>query len=298
MDLVAVLRIQNHAQVIFSDPIVIRYGNGVQNYKKKDGKDGPAKLPCPVLEFRVVNRLWDQIGGEIMDARLNVVADIEGGDEESKFLDSMTWGSRSFLRERSAESTRSAARMVVAPPLQESPSASKNHQGSVFLRSNTISKLLQRHHLHTADAANSNRLMVNKRAFHHLMIEVSEHPFFKRVWLARHVIDDSSPLLKPKVRQQIRKNMGYWPENLNSYEAVRSSLQFNQLLVSLNGVSNVSAAGVYAQKVYDFMDVHVGYQFVGILYKDADGTLEVDEVLINDVRQQQGGGGEPLILGK
>jgi hypothetical protein len=68
-----VLRIQSHAQVIFSDPIVIRYGSGVQQGADQDGalddeKDGPKRLPCPVLEFRVINRLFGETGGEIMDA--------------------------------------------------------------------------------------------------------------------------------------------------------------------------------------------------------------------------------------
>ena len=129
-------------------------------------------------------------------------------------------------------------------------------------------------------------------------IEASEHPFFKRVWLARHVLDDASPLLTQKTRRAIRRNGGFWPAHLNSYEAVRRSLDFNQILVSLNGVSNVSAADVYAQKIYDVVDVNIGYQFVNVLYRDAkDGTLKVDTTLINDVREQNGGGGEPLLLG-
>lgn len=120
----------------------------------------------------------------------------------------------------------------------------------------------------------------------------------KRVWLARHVLDDSSPIVKPRVRRQIRRNRGYWPERLNSYACVRDSLQFNQILVSLNGVSNVSASDVYAQKIYDFVDINVGYQFVNILYRDAsDGSLQIDIDLLNDVREQNGGGGEPLIVG-
>jgi len=42
-------------------------------------------------------------------------------------------------------------------------------------------------------------------------------------------------------------------------------------------------------------DVNVGYQFVNLLYRDSDGQLGVDVDLINDVREQTGGGGEPLI---
>ena len=130
-----------------------------------------------------------------------------------------------------------------------------------------------------------------------MTIEAGEHPFFKRVWLGRHVLDDTSPILKPRVRRQIRRNNGYWPAKLNNYESVRESIQFNQILVSLNGVSNVSASDVYAQKIYDFVDINIGYQFVNLLYKDSDGTLKVDTDLINDVRQQRGpDSGEPLIL--
>lgn len=45
----------------------------------------------------------------------------------------------------------------------------------------------------------------------------------------------------------------------------------------------------------DFVDVNIGYQFVNILYRDTDGSLGVDIDLINDVREQDGGGGEPLM---
>lgn len=63
-----VLRIQSRAQVIFSDPIVIRYGPGVERVydeNEDDAKDN--KAPCPVLEFRLANRLFNEVGGEIMD---------------------------------------------------------------------------------------------------------------------------------------------------------------------------------------------------------------------------------------
>jgi hypothetical protein len=46
----------------------------------------------------------------------------------------------------------------------------------------------------------------------------------------------------------------------------------------------------------DFVDVNIGYQFVNILYRNSDGSLGVDIDLINDVREQNGGGGEPLMV--
>lgn len=118
--------------------------------------------------------------------------------------------------------------------------------------------------------------LVTKHIFSKMSVEAGDHPFFKRVWLARHVLDEHSPIVKPRVRRLIRKNGGFWPTKLNKHEAVRNSLKFNQILVSLNGVSNVSASDVYAQKIYDFVDINIGYQFVNILYREADGTLGVD----------------------
>lgn len=45
--------------------------------------------------------------------------------------------------------------------------------------------------------------------------------------------------------------------------------------------------------------VNIGYQFVNLLYRDPkDGALKVDTSLINDVREQNGGGGEPLMMGQ
>jgi hypothetical protein len=138
--------------------------------------------------------------------------------------------------------------------------------------------------------------LVTKRIFSKMHLEASEHPFFKRVWLARHVLDEHSPLLKPKVRRHIGRNGGFWPERLNSYEGVRESLKFNQIVVSLKGVSNISAAHVFAQKIYDHVDLSVGYRFQNLFFRNLDGHIQVDKDLINDVIEQKGGGGEPLMV--
>lgn len=53
-------------------------------------------------------------------------------------------------------------------------------------------------------------------------------------------------------------------------------------------------ASVYKQRVYDYVDTVVGYQFVNALYRGRHGALKVDLRLINDVVEQNGGGGEPL----
>jgi hypothetical protein len=302
-----VLRIQSHAQVLFSDPMVIRYGAGLaessiagqESASEDDDDDGLAqkKLPCPVLEFRVVNRLFNEVGGEIMDATLNVVANVDANDADPSIRDALDSDRQRFVRNQQEANLRAGGGVE-----SDSMTEQYSHSDSVSTRSGSLRNrilapldtILNKREHQQVDEDPTARL-VNKRIFSKMLIEASDHPFFKRVWLARHVLDETSPILKPRVRRQIRRNGGYWPEKLNSWQAIRESLQFNQILVSLNGVSNVSASDVYAQKIYDYVDINCGYQFVNLLYRDTDGSLKVDTDLINDVREQSGGGGEPLI---
>jgi len=92
-----IARVQSIAQIKFSDPICIRYGTGVMQSndttddEDNDNDDGLSKkdadtidLPCPVLEFRLVNLLNGEKGGEIVNASVNVVASILVADDESE----------------------------------------------------------------------------------------------------------------------------------------------------------------------------------------------------------------------
>lgn len=106
-----------------------------------------------------------------------------------------------------------------------------------------------------------------------------EHPFFKLLWLVRHVLDHDSPLLQAEARDLIRLNMGKWLEELNSAKMVRKVLKFDQLIVSLSGTSNVDSNSVYAQKVYNYGDVCVGYRFCHAMYHDNSGCLAVDPAM-------------------
>lgn len=317
-----VLRIQSHAQVIFSDPIVIRYGSGVaegdhfdQTESDDDTTDGkPKNHPCPVLEFRIVNRLFNEAGGEIMDATLNVVANVDANDADPSLIDaldsdrkrynyvSMNSGDVSNLSHGETDSGSDGISDNGMTSGMMSRGGESTDSNGRSMSNLSFPKFLDPFHSlmgkmdHQAVDEDPSARLVSKRIFSKMLIEASDHPFFKRVWLARHVLDETSPILKPKIRRQIRRHGGSWPERLCTWNAIRDALQFNQILVSLNGVSNVSASDVYAQKIYDFVDINVGYQFVNILYKDTDGALKVDTDLINDVREQKGGGGEPLII--
>jgi hypothetical protein len=87
----------------------------------------------------------------------------------------------------------------------------------------------------------------SRRIFTKLELDVPDHPFFKRVWSARHTLNEHSPLLSNKARRLLRENGGFWPAALNHHAAVRASIHFDQIIVSLSGTSNADANSVYAQ---------------------------------------------------
>ena len=301
------------------------------------------KIPCPVLEFRIANRLHDQVGGEIMDAVLTVVAN-QDADEADPVLRNKLDEARKNWEKTTAGLRRRAGLVVSSVKTGTDSSASLGSldgrgtsaddstrtNRSTGSSSHTASKTVQfastvtsgvmssaatvksnvKQNLtksalktvvgnlskkdHQAVDEDPTAQLVSKRIFSKLLIEASEHPYFRRVWLARHILDETSPLLGPRARRLVKRNAGYWPASLNSYESIKNNIQFNQILVSLVGISNISGSEVYAQKVYERVDCVVGYQFVNVLYRGSDNSLKVDLDLLNDVREQNGGGGEPL----
>ena len=97
-------RIQSHAQVMFSDPIVVRYGLGRFSAHEMDEAstvggddlstdDGTGETsrrwPCPVLEFRIVNKLAHRYGGEIMDCTLHCSASIDAANCDQSVLNAV-----------------------------------------------------------------------------------------------------------------------------------------------------------------------------------------------------------------
>jgi hypothetical protein len=99
--------------------------------------------------------------------------------------------------------------------------------------------------------------------------------------------------LSCQARQSIVDNNGYWPDSLNNHEAVRASIRFNDCVVSFSGTANACGSHVYAQKVYDFADMHVGYSFANMLTV-RQGSIVMDSSLLNVVHEQVGGGAEPI----
>jgi len=123
-----------------------------------------------------------------------------------------------------------------------------------------------------------------------------EHPFFGRVWHVVHILDASSPLLTNTAKEKIMENGGSWPDNwFERHDKIRRKLDFHSLVVTVAGVSNVSASTVHAYKRYKYQDVIIGFDFAPLVFEnERTGKLEVDLGLTNDVREQHKGSGEEL----
>jgi hypothetical protein len=331
-----VARTRSHAQVIFSDPIVVRYGTGVVEATSDDSSSEEEanvakeeRLPCPVLEFRVLNRLHSVKGGEIMDATMNVVASIDESQACTTVRRAARGRRRKGRRKRQPSNHRRPAipctvseqQSLEASAMSLSNDDDDSVRAALFL-DQTGGKTYQ------AVDEDLGGDCTPRRIFAKLELETPEHPFFKRVWTACHTLNAASPLLSTQIRRRIRENNGFWPSDLNHYNHVRACIHFDQILVSLSGTSNADANSVYSQKVYDYVDgmshaytctkngrrllvdvffavpneafvsfvlVNVGYRFANVIYRDmGDGSLGVDHTIINDVLEQVGGGAEPL----
>jgi len=124
-----------------------------------------------------------------------------------------------------------------------------------------------------------------------------EHPFLSRVWHGVHILDSTSPLLTDRARQRIRENKGSWPGNWFDPEIIRSKLEFHDLIVTVAGISNVSAVTVHAYKRYMIGDVLIGFNFAPIVFRDVEtGALDVEISMCHDVREQYGIEGEDLSI--
>jgi hypothetical protein len=325
-----VLRSQNYAQAIFSDPIVVRFGKKeLEDSHSHDNKhsnvngrvadvelerqtsmnslslmtvdeevdDEGQNIPCPSLEFRIVNRLHDVKAGEIVEAKLDCVAIIDHqdsgspvGDVESTLASSST-RAPSSLEDRVKQKSMPSSILHSFTDSPSSRGSQRVRQRSSFAElTNALreaNKKEERDAFHDSNSKQPNM-------FTSITLDFNTHPNFNRTWYGRHRLDENSPLLTPAVRNRIKNAGGYWPADMNDYLSIKRSLHFRHILVCLSGISNATAATVYAQKVYDLVDVNVGYRFVPMNYRADDGSLRTDEYLLNAVCEQRGGRAEPF----
>jgi hypothetical protein len=323
---IKVSRVQSIAQVAFSKPIVVRFGNGVNNHDDEPMSDDSSTfsaeetnhLPCPVLEFRIANRMHNVMDGEIVDCTVNIVASIDasqlyhsvqnptrrrrgrkGGRREGGGPSPPA--NRSLLSRRNGLSFRRSALARNESPIENDVEDGTNTRKSDEWSerenpSNTSSNYSASDQKSQETTAEEDHNGVARRVFSKLVVEPYEHPFFNRIWTIRHTLNEESPLLKRAARQLLKQNNGFWPKELNNAEAVRKSFHFDSFLVSFAGTSNADCNSVYAQHVYDFDDIFIGWSFCNMLYRDEDNEdcICVDMSLLDDVIEQTGGGAEEL----
>lgn len=302
-----VSRIQSFAQVDFSEVVCIRYGYGLNEENPNSQKPAVAatfqmdledeassaidlevdlKLPCPILEFRLVNRMHNIPGGEIVDARINVVASIDSANFSSHTpMTGLGRNANKAMKRRPGKKRRASRRTGEYPPaysLSERVSSMRNMPGPRLDEN-----------FRTSDEPRQS--VIPRTILTKLECESLDHPFFKRVFTIRHRLDEYSPLLKVGPKLMVQANNGYWPHELNDAKSVRDAIQFDELIIRMTGLSNADANTVFSHTVFDFNDLRVGYQFTHMLYRSArDNSLRADTSLLSSVVEQEGGGGELL----
>jgi len=210
-----------------------------------------------------------------------------------------------------------------------------NHEGSEIWDAQ-ISAIVQLHKEQTGSSAGAlkndkvsgggSTLDLEKKVYYPISLTPNTHPHFSRIWYARHVLNEESPLLKREVRDMIAADKK-WDPDFNSWREIRDCLNpFISLRVTLSGTSAVSASTVFAEHVYEFDDVCVGWRFANMVYEkkvgiynrswwrrfgrpfgltgepvqaegdedNPDMKTKVDRALLHDIVPQPGGDFEPM----
>jgi len=295
-----VAKVNNKARVVFSSQLVVQYGIAVMSSKPHHHTAQTATYPCPILEFRILNRQHSQKGGGIINASVNVVASLrkEQLREHKKQKSSihqftsliLSLNHKKLVSDHRIHSTSNHGSL--APP-----------QSTDLHRTHSSPSLINRFKMSTSegsfDAAQQSPSPSHAKEYSHtrtagafvftpLTVEPGNYPLFQNVWTIRHVLNDSSPLLKPKTRSAIKNHHGLWPADLCSNpQAVRNCIQFGKILVSFSGTSQLNASSVYSQHVYAFEDLFVGYEFENMLVMKPSRSISVNESNLSIVRQHE-----------
>ena len=298
---------QGKAQVIFSDIMLLRYGNGVKQSEIIDNDDQyssdsegdssfsedmelepafsaesvsrqhPSKFP--ILEFRIAN----ETSQLTLEAKVSCVVSVVSSKERAR---------RKYLREKVKTasihkgSDRQNKDASQANPLGDRRKTLKRHVSVKEI----IANLDEDHHLDSV-------LLENDNIFREVAIQCPHIPIFERVWTVVHVLDENSPLLRKKVREKIRSTRT-WPTeyNLSPQDIRRSLRDFGSLHIIFQHVTH-SGIVAFSHKRYEYNDLLIGYRFADIAYtKNGYDDVHIDRFLINDVIEQDGGGGEVISL--
>ena len=246
-----IARIHSVAPVLFSSNLLIRYDNDNEGNNMKEHLDGIMEGPnededddndcdeddeenlrsildgaskrermrCPVIEFRLVNRLANMgEGNEIHDASIIATAKLRG--EKNDVNDATTQiDNKRFSRTKRMIGSKAWFSTKLQTIVSSSPPSSSNDSLTMIFRK--------------------------------VDFLPSSHPLFQRVWRLQHYLDQDSPLLKKEVREKVRANDGFWPSDMKNVKDIRSSLNFEQILLNFCGTSVICSGSVNTHHIYE-----------------------------------------------
>lgn len=289
-------RVQSHANIIFCNAVCLQYEE-VEEDLVDDNESVSSQPPTPVPESE------DEENPSVRSQPPTLVPEFE--DEENPVEVEIAPQSQPPTPVPEFEDEENPAAVEIAPQSQEESKFVEQFNGCPILKFQVANELCNREGGELVDCIMKVVGIKFKgpegRITHSQYVRVNlvdnEHPFLSRVWHGVHVLDSTSPLLTDRARQRIRENNGSWPSNWFDPDIIRSKLEFHDLIVTLAGVSNVSAVTVHAYKRYKIGDVLIGYNFAPMVFRDVEtGALEVDLSMCNDVREQCGIRGEDLSI--
>lgn len=268
-------RIQSHAQVMFSDCVCIEYG------KERD-----------IVQWDIMKDI-----ARIQEANDRAIPSIREVDEDHLDHDdtSSEGDHDGDDNSDSGDDSGFLSKYVQKPKPPQVPVLQKRKIQCPVIKFQLINELCNQYGGEILDATMNVMVRKEKESYPYepiarflrVNLEEPSHPFFNRVWHGRHILNEDSPLVSIDARKMIRSNKGYWPEELNNPTAVREHLRFSSLIITMTGISNVSAESVQIAKRYYHHDVVIGYDFAPMLYKDEGSErLKVDMSLSNDVIEQ------------
>jgi hypothetical protein len=255
-------RIQSHAQVTFSDAVCVEYGKE----KVEESSNSSRTL-------RTSNSVRMSLTKSIQEEDEDDFSSDRSDDEDARVL---------LLSRKPQSSTRSSVskKRILCPVIKfQLVNQLSNDAGGEILDANMNVMVRKEKESYPFEPI---------ARFIRVQLEEASHPYFNRVWHARHVLDHNSPLVSVAARSRIRVNGGYWPEDMNNPQGVRENLKFSSVIITMTGISNISAESVQISKRYYHHDVLIGYDFAPILYiEDGSEMLKVDMNLVNDVIEQK-----------
>lgn len=265
------------------------------------------KFACPILRFRIANELHSSKSGEITDANLNVFATIDAKNSILAVKSERVFGNAMQLVDSEEDLSISSSFRGISSVRQTAATVWKKRAHATSQGVKSLSRGVRARIRHSASIAQPSRLRNNytmgyfhpssdvyyqeetdmdqpNLVFTNVHVEPSRHPYFCSSWVVSHALDATSPLLKKSIRERIKDNNGYWPEDLQSMEGIKDSIHFDQFLVSFSGNSKIAGGAVYRQKIYTMEDLKIGFLFKSLLMRNPDNSIFVR---VNDIDMVQ-----------